>query len=300
MELRTLRYFLTVAREGSISAAAEALHLTQPTLSRQLMELESELGAPLFIRGRRNHGLELTEQGLLLRQRASELLELAEKTTRELQQSPETVSGDLYIGGGESESMRTVVWALKSLQQRYPRIRSHLFSGNAEAVMERLDRGLLDFGVVIDPAELRKYHSLRLPIPDRFGLLLRRDHPLAQQTGIYAEDLNDLPLLISQQSRVQNFVSDWCRIPPERLRIMGTYTLIYNASLMVEEGMGCALCLERLVNTTGDSVLCFRPFEPQLTTNLNVIWKQNSTLSVPAQIFLRELEAACAAEKKVL
>jgi len=299
MELRTLRYFLTVAREGSISAAAEALHLTQPTLSRQLMELEAELGAPLFLRGRRNHGLELTEQGLLLRQRASELLELAERTTRELQQSPESVSGDLYIGGGESESMRTVVRALKSLQQRYPRIRSHLFSGNAEAVMERLDHGLLDFGVVIGPAELRKYHSLRLPIPDRFGLLLRRDHPLAQQADIRAEDLIDLPLLISQQSRIQNFISDWCRIPPERLRIAGTYTLIYNASLMVEEGMGCALCLERLVNTTGDSPLCFRPFAPQLSVSLDVIWKQDGTLSVPARMFLQELEAACAVDTPI-
>lgn len=297
MELRTLRYFLTIAQEGSISAAAAVLHITQPTLSRQIMDLERELGVPLFLRGRRSHRLALTEQGLLLRQRAAELLELADKTSRELQPGAEEIRGELQIGCAESESMRTVVRALHMLQQRYPLLRYHLFSGTADMVIERLDRGLLDFGVVLEPIERQKYHSLRLPRRDRWGLLMRKDHPLAQRESVRAEDLVGLPLVTAREQLARDFVSAWSHVPAERLQIVGTCTLIYNASLLVEAGMCCVLCLEHLTDSGSESPLCFRPLSPQLEANLDVIWKRGSVLMPPAQKFIQTLETVCSAEQ---
>lgn len=288
MELRVLRYFLAVAREESISGAAEYLHLTQPTLSRQLMELEEELGKKLFVRGSRK--ITLTEDGLLLRKRARDILDLVERTESELLEPEEAVRGDVYIGGGETEAMRLIAKTAEDLQQEHPGIRYHLHSGNADDVMERLDKGLLDFGILIEPFDVKKYDYIRLPATDTWGLLMRKDHPLAEKDTIRPEDLRDIPLLTSRQSMVKNELCGWLGRDVESLWIVATYNLLFNASLMVEEGLGCALCLDNLINTTGSSVLCFRPLEPRLEVGLDIAWKKYQVFSKAATKFLERLQ----------
>lgn len=288
MELRVLRYFLAVAREESISGAAEYLHLTQPTLSRQLMELENELGKKLFVRG--NRKATLTQDGIFLRKRANEIIELVEKTQSEFQETDEAVSGDVYIGGGESDAMRLISRAAKELQKTHPRIHYHLFSGNADDVGERLEKGLLDFGVFVEPGELKKYDYIRLPYHDVWGVLMRKDSPLAEKERIHPKDLWDVPLLLSRQSIGKDNLSNWFKRDYAALNIVATYNLIFNASLMVEEGLGYAVTLDRLVNTTGDSELCFHPIEPRVEADLYVVWKKFQVFSKAAERFLMTLQ----------
>lgn len=288
MELRVLRYFLAVAREESISAAAETLHLTQPTLSRQLMDLEEELGKKLFLRG--NRKVTLTEDGVLLRKRAGEIVELVEKTESEFHEPEEWIGGDIYIGGGETDAMRLIARAAKEFQALHPQVRYHLFSGNAEDVTERLDKGLLDFGVLIEPADLKKYDLMKLPATDVWGVLMPKGSPLAARDAVRKEDLWDLPLLVSRQSLGQNEIYAWLGRNAEALNIVTTYNLIYNAALMVEEGMGYALTLDRLVNTAGDSKLCFRPLEPRQEVGLDIVWKKYQVFSRATEKFLEYLQ----------
>lgn len=288
MELRVLRYFLAVAQEESISGAAEYLHLTQPTLSRQLMDLEEELGKKLFIRG--NRKVSLTEDGVLLRKRASEIVELVEKTESEFWGTEEAIAGDIYIGGGESDAMRLIARAARSLQCAYPNIHYHLFSGNANEVCERLDRGCLDFGILLEPGDLKRYDYIQLPVADVWGVLMRKDSPLAEKESLRPEDLRDKPLMLSRQSIGRDGLSTWFGQEYMNLNVTATYNLIYNASLMVEEGMGYALALDRLVNTTGDSQLCFRPLEPRLEVRLYVVWKKFQVFSKAAAKFLAALQ----------
>ena len=289
MELRVLRYFLAVAKEESITAASETLHVTQPTLSRQLMELEEEFGKKLFIRG--NRKITLTDEGILLRKRAEEIVELVEKTETEITASDEIINGDIYIGGGETDAMRIIAHIVKKLQEKYPQVKYHLFSGNADDVTERLDRGLLDFGVVIEPANIQKYDYLKLPATDTWGVLMRKDSPLAQNTVIKPKDLHNIPLLCSRQSMVGKGISQWIGKDFEKLDIVATYNLVYNASLMVEEGIGYALSFDKLVNTTGNSALCFKPLEPKLEVGLNIVWKKSQVFSKAAKKFLEMLES---------
>lgn len=289
MELRVLRYFLAVAREETISGAAESLHVTQPTLSRQLMELEEQLGKKLFIRGSRR--VTLTDEGAFLRKRAQEIIDLADRTEADFKTSDAIVGGDVYIGGGETEAMRLIARVIRKMRERYPNIRVHLFSGNAEAVTERLDRGLLDFGVLIEPGDITKYGYMRLPAADTWGVLMRRDSPLAVLPAIEAEALRGLPLLCSRQALGQNELSGWFGSAADKVNVVMTYNLIYNAALMVEEGIGYALCLDRLVNTTGDSALCFRPLKPRLEAHLDIVWKKHPAFSRASEIFLKQLQA---------
>ena len=260
MELRVLRYFLAVAREESISGAAAALHVTQPTLSRQMMELEEELGKTLFLRGKRK--ISLTEEGMFLRKRAQEIVTLVEKTESEFSAAEETI----------------------------PHIAYHLFSGNADDVTERLDRGLVDFGVFIEPADLSKYDFIKLPVTDIWGVLMRKDCPLAARATIRPQDLLGLPLLASNQHLVKNEFSGWFGEGYEKLNITTTYNLLYNASIMVEEGMGYALCLDKIVRTSGGSPLCFRPLEPKLEVGLHIAWKKYQFFSKAAEKFLECLQ----------
>lgn len=289
-----LRYFLAAAREESISGAANYLHLSQPTLSRQLMELEEELGKKLFVRGSRK--VTLTEEGRLLRKRADEILALVEKTQAELHSEDHMISGDIYIGGGETEAMRLLARTARKLRSRCPGVRYHLYSGNGDAVSERLDKGLLDFGVVIEPFDRRKYDFLRLPHTDRWGVLMRRDSPLADREQIYPEDLRDQPILHSGQSRIWESLLEWFGCDVNQLNIVGTYNLVYNDSLMVEEGLGYALCLDGLINTTGDSPLCFRPLAHQKTAELDLVWKKYQVFSKTAERFLELLREEIANE----
>lgn len=288
MEFRVLSYFLTVAKEENISRAAETLHITQPTLSRQLSELEEELGVQLLKRGKRK--TTLTDAGLLLRKRAEEITSLTEKTKQEFIQSDTIIDGDIYIGCGETNAMRRLTSAAKNLQSTYPHIRYHLFSAKADDVTERLDKGLLDFGLLIEPADIRKYNSLQLPDTDFWGVLMRKDSPLSCKLHITPNDLWDVPLLISKQALDTHELYHWLQKEQKELSIISTYNLIFNASLMVEAGLGYALCLDKLVHTGSDSLLCFRPLSPQLPAKVYLIWKKQQLFSKAATLFLSELE----------
>lgn len=288
MELRNLRYFLAIVEEKNISKAADSLYITQPTLSRQMMELEEELGKTLFIRGKRK--ISLTAEGMFLRKRAEEILALVEKTETALH-SPETeLAGEIYIGGGETPAMRIVAHAAHTLHQKNPHVVFHLFSGNAQDVMEKIDNGLVNFGIFIEPVDLVKYDFIRLPIKDTWGVLLRKDSPLAQKEHIEAKELRDIPLLCSNQFTVKNEISGWMGKFRSKLNIVATYNLLYNASLMVEEGTGAALCLEGIANTGTESPLCFRPLSPRMEVGLAIAWKKYQVFSKAEEKFLECLK----------
>lgn len=292
METRVLRYFLAVAQEGSVTRAARALHLTQPTLSRQIRELEEELGQTLFSRGGRE--LSLTREGLLLRQRAEEIVGLAEITEKEFRSLGEkTVSGDLSLGCGESKALSFVTDALKVLQDEHPLIIPHFFSGNGEIVMDRLDKGLLDFAVLMGAENTERYYSLPLPNHDTWGLLMDKDDPMAQKKAITAEDLLDIPLILSSQSLSRDELSGWLGFPMSRLHIAATYTLLFNGSLMVRSGLGYALCFDHIAPSGKDSPFAFRPFAFRpLTSPLSLVWKKHQILSAPAEAFLAKTREA--------
>lgn len=286
MELRVLQYFLAVAREQNISAAAQSLHLTQPTLSRQLRELEEELGKQLMVRGSRK--ITLTEEGMLLRKRAEEILELVDRTQQEVMCSDDTVSGDIYIGTGETDGVRQLIRTANQLQGSYPDIRFHIVSGDAVDVCERLDRGLLDFGVLLGDIDKTKYNYMELPMKDIWGVLMRGDSPLAQRDAVSPRDLWDKPLILSRQVDNRSGLYRWLHKEPSELHTVATYNLIYNASLMVDEGMGYAFTLDKLVNTTGSN-LCFRPLKPRLELGMYLVWKRSQIFSRAAELFLKRL-----------
>lgn len=288
IDVKILRYFLVLAKEQSITAAAEYLNITQPTLSRQFTELEERLGVTLFIRGSRK--IILTEDGIRLRKRAEEILSLVKKTEDEFQNSSETVCGDIYIGSGETYIVGLIADVIKDLQQEYPHIRIHIISGDADEITERIDQGLLDFGVLIEPVDLVKYETFLFPAQDTWGVLMRKDSPLSVKKTIKPQDLWDLPLIIARQKRVDNNISSWIKKDLEKLNIVGTYNLIFNASLMVEKNIGYALGLDRLINTTGKSQLRFIPLEPSLNVSVYFVWKQYQVFSKAADIFLQRLK----------
>ena len=287
MELRVLEYFLAVVKEQSISAAAQSLHLTQPTLSRQLKELEEELGKQLMIRGSRK--IALTEEGVLLSRRAEEILDLVGRTEKELMRPDRAVSGDVFIGTGETDGVRQIIKTAKRIQESYPEVYIHIVSGDAADVCERLDKGLLDFGVLLGKADRTKYRCVRLPMKDVWGVLMRRGSPLAQKAFVTPQDLWDKPLILSRQTGNRNELYRWLGKEPEQLRTVATYNLIYNASLMVDEGMGYAFALDRLVNTTG-SGLCFRLLKPRLELGMYLVWKKDRLFSKAAKLLLEELQ----------
>ena len=288
MELRELKYFLAVAREQSISKAASSLFVTQPNLSRQMQNLEKEVGQRLFIRGTRK--ITLTEAGKLLYKRAEEIIELYNKTETELNKPITDISGDIYIGGGESYVMGLIAKAAHDVQKDYPNVKFHLFSGDMVAVSEKLDKGLIDFGIFIEPADLSKYDYLRLPLTDIWGVLMRKDSPLAGKQCITPEDLWDKPLIRSKHSLGKSIISDWFKKSAEELNIVATYNLLYNASILVEEGIGYAVGLDKIINTSGDSNLCFVPLYPKLESRLDIAWKKYQVFTRGAEIFLKRLQ----------
>ncbi|MGY5343569.1 LysR family transcriptional regulator [Paenibacillus glucanolyticus] len=293
MEFRVLRYFLTVAREGSITGAADFLHITQPTLSRQLKDLEQELGKKLFIRS--SHSIILTDEGMLLKKRAEEIIDMVGKLEAEFTSMEETISGDVYIGGGETDAMRQIAHVVSDIQLRYPDIRYHLYSGNEDDVTERLDKGLLDFGILIQPADISKYNYINIPAKDIWGVVMRKDSPLACKDTIQAADLINVPLICSRQAMKQTFskneFADWFGDDFDKLNVVTTYNLAYNAAIMVEEGIGYAITLDKIVNTSSDSNLCFRPLEPGLESGLNIVWKKHQFFSSAADVFLKEIQS---------
>ena len=294
MEIRVLRYFLAVAREESITSAAHFLHLTQPTLSRQIHDLEEELGQQLLIR--RSHRVVLTPEGMLLRKRAEEILSMVDKTESEFRSLETTVSGDVYIGSGETQALEQIADLVRRMRVEYPGIRYHMHSGNAQDITDRLDNGLLDFGVLIQPADITKYDSLDLPAKDVWGVIMRKDSPLAAKQYVCREDLRSLPLICSRQAvmsqRHGNAFASWFGPDFDKLNIVSTYNLIYNAAIMVEAGVGYAVTLDNLSNTSAASELCFRPLSPRLESGLNIVWKKYQIFSPAAAVFLQRMRQA--------
>lgn len=288
MDIRVLQYFLAVAREESITKAAERLRMTQPPLSRQLKDLEDELGKQLLIRGSKK--VTLTEDGMLLRKRAEELVDLMEKTKAELTSSNENINGDIHIGCGETEAISFLAQAAWDLQQKHPLIHYHIYSGDAERVMERLDKGLIDFGLLVGPVDVNKYDYIRLPLKDTWGVLMRKDSSLAEKESILAEDLWDKPLIISHQTSINSEMFSWLKTDITKLNIVATYDLVYNASQFVKKGFGYVIALDKLINTTGDSSLCFRPLYPTLEAGLCIVWKKYQVFSKASNAFLQQLQ----------
>lgn len=289
MEIRVLEYFLAVAREQNITAAAEALHISQPALSRQLKNLEEELGKQLLIRGvKGSRKVLLTEEGMILRKRAEEILSLVQKTEKEITLSDEAIAGNVFIGAGETEAVRLFAKTAMSLRQKYPDIRYNISSGNAEHVLEYLDKGLIDFGLLFVEVDPQKYEWMPVPARDIWGVLMRKDAPLAGKEYISPEDLWDKPLIVSQQRGKDSELNRWFQKGESELNIVATYNLIYNASLLVDEGLGYALCFDGLINTNGSN-LCFRPLAPQLEAPCFIVWKRYQIFSKAANIFLQSL-----------
>lgn len=292
MEIRVLKYFLAIAKEGSITKAADSLYLTQPTLTRQMQNLEQELGQKLFVRGK--YRVSLTPEGLIFKKRAEEIIDLVEKTCAEFASTNEVIKGDIYIGCGETDSMKYIAAVMKELQNEYPEIKFHIYSGNAEDVTEKLDKGLLDFGVLIQPIDLSKYDYLTLPKKDVWGVIMRKDSPLAAKKVITLKDLLNVPIIASRQmskkySKESGFL-DWFGKEFNNLNIAATYNLLYNAAIMVDAGIGYAVSLDKLADTSEQSSLCFRPLSPKLESGLDIVWKKNQVFSPAAQLFLTKLK----------
>ena len=288
MELRVLQYFLAVAREQSIIRAAESLHLSQPTLSTQIRNMEKELGRQLLIRGTKgSRKVTLTEEGMILKNRAEEILALVKKTENEIILSDSIIIGDVYIGAAETDRIHFLAKAAKKLQNDYPGIHYHISSGNYHFVTERLDKGLLDFGLILGTPDYKKYNVLKLPGKDIWGVFMRKDDPLAKKEAISPEDLWDKPLLMSQEQADGGTLIEWIKKSASSLNITATYNLLFNASLFVEEGLGYAISLDKIINTSGNSKLVFRPLTPPMENEMYLIWKNYQVFSKPAEKFLQ-------------
>ena len=285
MELRVLKYFLAVAREENITKAAALLHLTQPTLSRQLMQLEEELGVQLFRRSR--YHIELTEDGMLLRRRAQELVDLAEKTTREFTLREREIVGEIAIGAGETQSMSFLSRAMVSFREHYPKVTFRMFSANADDVKERLDTGLLDMGLLTEPVDVGRYAFCRMKERDRWGVLVRLDSPLANLNSVTPDDLERVPLIISGRERVQRELANWFGDRWERLQIAATFNLILNAANMVRYGVGTALSFD--LNFSFDD-LRFIPLSPTIDTGTVLVWKKDQVLTPAVEAFHQHIK----------
>lgn len=245
------------------------------------------MGKTLLIRGTKgSRKVLLTEEGMLLRKRAEEILELVKMTENEISLSDEVVAGDVYIGTGESDSIRIFAKAARCLSEKYPEIHYHILSGNAAFVQEYLDRGLIDFGVIYGSVDTNVYNSIKIPVCDQWGVLMRKDSPLAEKEYIEPQDLRDKPLIVSAQKSDAWPMSKWFGHGTEKLRIIATYNLVFNASLMVDEGLGYALCFDKLINVSGNTNLCFRPLYPEMVSEASIIWKRYQVFSKAAQKFM--------------
>lgn len=288
MEIRTLRYFLAVAREENMTRAAEALHVTQPTLSKALKALEDELGKKLFTR--HSFNIKLTDEGILLRNRAEDLVSMADRIEKEFISLNDITGGDLYFGLAESFQIRYLAHAIHSFKQSYPGLRYHITSGDTEQVMEKLDKGLLDFVVLAETPDVGKYESVVFPEADVWGLVLPEDDPLTAKKAIRVDDLIELPLFCSEQSW-ENDIPRWAGAKMDHLHLEGSFRLAYNASIFAKEHLGYLLTFDRLVDTTPGSGLAFRPLSPSLETKLYLVWKKYQTFSPIAERFLTQIRA---------
>lgn len=293
MELRTLRYFLALVQEGTVSNAAKALHVTQPTLSRQLSDLEKSFGKQLFERGSKR--IALTDDGVRLREYAEAIVALADKAEAELSQPELAVSGDVHIGCGETDALRIVLRAAKRLRAEYPEVRFHLASGTTADLMDRFHDGRFDFLLECELVQRPDCESLRLPALDTWGVLMRKDDPLATKDAIRMDDLADRALITSRQGTKTGKLREWAGKAADAWNVVATYNLPYSGTLMVEEGVGVAVCYDRLVRLSEEGALCFRPLDPPLVSEMGVIWKKHRRLSKAAAAFLDVLRKECGA-----
>ena len=288
MELRVLRYFVTVAREENITKAAEKLNITQPTLSRQLHQLEEEFGKKLFKRG--NHDIKLTEDGYLLRKRAEEILDLVEKTESEMTSQDEDISGDIYIGAGETDAFRLIAKTVKEIQENHPDVRFHNVSCDSIDVIDKLNKGLVDFGILFEPSNYMDFEHIKFPVHDIWGVLMRKDSDLAKNKYITSEMLMNRPLIVSRQMMNGLDFPKWLGLPKEQIKISATSNLIFNGSLLVDEGIGYAVTLDRLINCTGDSNLVFRPLHSHKSAQMYLVWKKYQIFSKASELFLKKFK----------
>ena len=289
MEIRTLRYFLAVAREENMTRAAEQLHVTQPTLSKTLKALEDELGKKLFTR--HSFSIRLTEEGVLLRNRAEDLVSMADKITQEFVTLDDITGGDIYLGMAESFQIRILARAIKEFRHQYPALHYHITSGDTEQVTEKLDKGLLDFAVLAEKPDMGKYDYLLFPQADVWGLVFPAEDPLARKNSITVDDLAGLPLFCSEQSWHSD-IPRWCGNRMQELHLEGSFRLSYNGSVFAREGLGYLLTFDHLIDTSPDSGLVFRPLSPKLENKLYLIWKKYQTPSPIAERFLKHLQSS--------
>lgn len=289
MELRVLRYFLAVAQKRNITKAAQELLISQPTLSKQLADLEDELGVQLFIRGHRQ--ITLTDEGEYLQTRAREITQLAEQTALNIK-GQEVISGTISIGAGESIAMERIMRVLSEIIKDYSDVKVRLISGNADEIETALQHGSIDFAVLMANRSLDNYHHLQIPESDRWGLVMRKDDSLANKAEITPEDLAALPLLMSEQAIEEHRFQSWWGNLDRKMNIIGTYSLVFNAQLMVAQGSAYLVTFDHLINNANNSQLTFRPLAPALIETTNVIWKKNVTQSKAAQLFIKRLMAS--------
>ena len=289
MEIRVLRYFLEIAREENMTRAAERLHVSQPSLSKQMKELERELGKKLFRRG--SASIHLTDEGMLLRKRAEDILAMVDKTTEEFKSLDEVAGGDVYIGCAESSQIQYLAEIIRKFRERYPLLKYHILSGDTLQVAERLDRGLLDFAVIVEPPNLQKYNYIELPVADTWGVVMRKDCPLAKKESVTADDLTSYDLMSSPQSLEADFPR-WCGEKMDELNVVGTVNLFFNGTVFVKAGNCLLLTFDHLADTGSDSELCFRPLTPPLQSKMYIIWKRYQVFSPIAERLIEEIKNA--------
>lgn len=289
MEIRILRYFLEIAREENMTRAAEKLHISQPSLSKEIKKLEDELGHSLFVRT--NKSMHLTDEGMLLRRRAEDILDLTDKTVEEFSRLDSITGGEIRIGCAESFLIKYLARSIKAFKEQYPNFVFRIFSGDTEPVAERLDRGILDLAVIVEPPNLSKYNYLTVPECDRWGVVMPENCPLSEKDEIAFDDLYGLPLFCSEQSIANDFPR-WCGENIDRLNFAGTFNLSYNGSVFVREGLGYLLTFDHLIDTSEGSGLCFRPITPALETKMYIIWKKYQVFSPIAELFLKQLKSS--------
>lgn len=283
MEVRVLKYFLTVAREENITRASEILHISQPALSRQLMQLEEELGTQLFVRGR--HSSTLTEAGMLLRRRAQEIVDLTEKTEQEFQNRGDTLSGTVSIGSGEADTMRCLAQIMRDFSELYPEVKFDIYSNDADHVRERLERGTLDIGVLLGPTDISKYESIVLPGKERWGVLVPAKCPLAQKEYVTKEDLVGRRVFIAKRGVAQG-VADWFGEYYDKMNVYATYNLLYNAAMLVDCEVGAAITIEGALKLYHNPNIIFKPFYPELAVTSTMVWKKHQPQTRAVSTFL--------------
>ena len=287
MELRTLRYFLAAAQEENITKAADILHVTQPTLSRQMMDLERELDVTLMLRGK--NGLTLTDDGIFFRQRAQEIVELADRLEKSFVERQNNISGMVVIGASETVGSQTLARLIKEFSGKYPAVQFTLYNETVDNIKDRLDKGLVDIGLLLEPVDVTKFDYVRLSQQDTWGLLVRDDHPLTEKESLTADDVAPYPLILPLRDNIRVEIIHWLGRDEKELTIPLFYTLLSNAALMVAEGLGCAFCMDGALAIRSDPRLRFIPLEPRRVTHSVLVWKKNKIFSPATSLFIQEI-----------